>query len=170
MWSRGPAPLASPQAAFATLTRPDNEFPSSWGKISSHDPSGQLNSKRPGRGTPAPSHNQGRHQGQPCSEYQPVINLLGQRSPVAQPVMALWTPLDLDPTPVPYSAWQVAKPTAHLAPTSRCLIDIAAKKIPLSSLHNACRRGRRPSQVKGKSSPTTRVPTMSGSRALPPDQ
>src|SRR3990167_5171786 len=134
MGSRGPAPLASPQAAFATLTRPDNEFPSSWGKISSHDPSGQLNSKRPGRGTPAPSHNQGRHQGQPCSEYQPVINLLGQRSPVAQPVMTLWTPLDLDPTPVPYSAWQVAKPTAHLAPTSRCLIDIAAKKIPLSSI------------------------------------
>jgi hypothetical protein len=71
-------------------------------------------------------------------------------------VMVLWTPLDLDPTPVPYSAWQVAKPTAHLAPTSRCLIDIAAKKIPLSSLHNACRRGRRPSQVKGKSSPECR--------------
>src|SRR3990167_8080632 len=45
-------------------------------------------------------------------------------------VMVLWTPLDLDPTPVPYSAWQVAKPTAHLAPTSRCLIDIAAKKFP----------------------------------------
>lgn len=35
--------------------------------------------------------------------------------------------------------------TAHLAPTSRDLIDIAAKEIPLSSLHNACRPGRRPS-------------------------
>ena len=76
----------------------------------------------------------------------------------------------LDPTPVPYSAWQAAKPTAHLAPTSRCLIGIEAKEIPLFSLHNACRQGRRPSQVKGKSRSTTRVPTMSGSRALPPDQ